>query len=64
MSSDDVPNTNVELFQRWSRLMAGAGMTVKDVGNGLLEMVAEIEFERCTDARAVFRSARVGGGGG
>jgi hypothetical protein len=41
----ETPNTDADLFRRWGRLMGGAGMHVKDVGNGIIEMSPDIEFE-------------------
>jgi hypothetical protein len=42
----DAPvNTDSEFFQRWTGLMRGAGVGVRDVGHGIIEMAPEIEFE-------------------
>lgn len=38
-------NTESEFFQKWTALMHGAGVGVRDVGDGNLEMVPEIEFD-------------------
>jgi hypothetical protein len=42
--SDAPINTDSEFFRKWTALMHGAGVGVRDVGNGNLEMAPEIEF--------------------
>jgi hypothetical protein len=37
-------NTESEFFQKWAVLMHGAGVGVRDAGDGNVEMVPEIEF--------------------
>jgi hypothetical protein len=42
--SDAPINTESDFFKRWTALMRGAGVGVRDVGDGNVEMVPEIEF--------------------
>lgn len=40
----EAPVTESDFFRKWTALMHGAGVGVRDVGDGKLEMIPEIEF--------------------
>jgi hypothetical protein len=45
MTSTDAPlTTDTDLFRRWSALIGGAGMRMKDLGSGIIEMQPDVEF--------------------